>query len=191
MEELLNICKEFISWLITNKKTRDDAISILKKNIAIPVGNNHKILLDKLPGDYKNLIISYTYPREIGDYKLPQFIQQWRCKNPQQPLKSNITEAGIIIEAYRGPVYRRFIRHLMWGFCKNSNGEDDISKIQKVQPREDIYSGCPICGEHHLELPHFQSTDSPFTICDKCIMNLITVGKILDIFEPNFIFKWD
>jgi hypothetical protein len=188
MEE---ICKDFIDWLVLNNKTQLDAIQILRKGCNIPVSGNHKIELEKLTSDYKNLVILYTFPKLIGDYQLPKIIQEYRTKT-NNPLNNSgdINEVAYILEAYRGKVYENFIRHLFWGFCKNSEGETDYSKIIRIQPTPEFFKGCPICGESNINSSYYGSTDSPFTICNRCMPNLIKAAEVLDILEPNYMLKY-
>jgi hypothetical protein len=189
MEE---ICKEFIDWLVLNNKTQSEAVQILRKGSNIPVSGNHKIELERLTPDYKNLVILYTFPKLIGDYQLPKIIQEYRAKtnNQQNTNSGDVNEVAYILEAYRGKVYENFIRHLFWGFCKNDNGETDYSKVIRVQPIPELFKGCPICGESDINSFYFGSTDSPFTICNKCMPNLIKAARVLDIFEPNYMLKY-
>ena len=191
MDESIYICRDFINWLKSQGKSRGDAISILKKSQAIPISGG-KLSIDQLTSDWKNLIISYTYPRYIGNYQLPTFIQMYRSKLTTVPtqMTPDVNETGIILESYKGRIYENFIRHLIWGFCKNEQGMDDNSKIIRIQPDPSIYSGCPICGEKHPEQPHFGSTESSVTICNRCLPNLILASHVLDLFEPNFIMKY-
>ena len=192
IEKLTSISKEVIDWLFANQKNREEAISLLRKGQNIPVSGNHKIQIEELTPEYKNLVILYTYPELIGDYQLPNIIQEYRAKtNNQQNINSgDINEVAFILEAYRGKVYVNFIRHLFWGFCKNSEGETDYSKVKRVQPTPGLFKGCPICGESNINSSYYGSTDSPFTICDKCMPNLIIAARVLDIFEPNYMLKY-
>jgi hypothetical protein len=192
MEKLTSISKEVIDWLFANQKNREEAISLLRKGQNIPVSGNHKIQIEELTPEYKNLVILYTYPELIGDYQLPNIIQEYRAKtNNQQDINSgDINEVAFILEAYRGKVYVNFIRHLFWGFCKNSEGGTDYSKVTRIQPTPGLFKGCPICGESNINSSYYGSTDSPFTICDKCMPNLIIAARVLDIFEPNYMLKY-
>jgi hypothetical protein len=190
MENLI-ICKEFIDWLVSNQKAESDAIQILRKGCNIPVSGNHKIELEKLTPAYKNLIVLYTYPKPIGDYQLPKIISEYRNQpNHSNDVSLNLNEVAYIIDAYRGRVYENFIRHLFWGFCKDSNGNNDYSKVTRVQPTPEYFKGCPICGESNINDWYFGSTDSPFTICKRCMPNLIESASILDIFEPGYMTKY-
>jgi hypothetical protein len=188
MEELIKISKEVVDWLFANRKTRDDAIAILRKGQNIPVSGNYKIQIERLTPEFKNLIISYTYPREIPDYQLPYFINQYRLTLTAPPNTPDINETGIILEAYRGRVYVNFIRLLFHGFIKNEDGTENLNKVIKTVPQDfSSFKGCPICGKRE-QVEYFGSRGNiPFLLCPHCLFNLLTASRILDVFEPGFI----
>lgn len=187
MEELISISKEVIDWLFANPKDREETISLLRKGQNIPVSGNHKIQIEKLTPEYKNLIISYVFPRLISDYQLPYFIQQYRLSLTTLNTP-DINEAGIILEAYRGKVYLNFIRLLFHCFTKNKEGAEDLSKIRKIMPQDfSSFKGCPICGKRE-RIEYYGSTENiPFLLCPHCLANLLAASRILDVFEPGFI----
>lgn len=179
--EFLRICKEFIDWF-TNIKggSRPDILAILSKGENIPVSGGHKINISLLPGEYKNLIVLYIFPRYILDRQLPGYIQVVREKGG-----SDLNETAVILEAYRGQQYVKFIRHLFFSFVKDTYGNEDFSKAGKTTLIPPDFEGCPICGTHEGEF--IGSTQSGILLCPRCLCNLINASRVLDVLEPGFI----
>lgn len=181
--EQAEIVREFVHWLLANDKTKEDAIKILTKNVPIPVSGNHKIQIDKLSPEFKNLVILYTYHREVGPYQLPDFIQMYRNYQKKTDVLPDINEAGIILEAYKSEIYKFFIQHLLHAFIKDSNNQENFSKIEKVNITPT--TKCPICGRTEGVL--FTTCYTSTTLCNSCLANLLAVSRLLDILEPDFI----
>ena len=120
--------KKHIDFLLDEHVSKEDGIEYLKKQ---DLSNADKLL-----------IYSYCYPRHLLDRELPNHIQYFRKSQGNNGIgwtKPNYREASILVEAYRGLQYGRFMRHLMHSFL------EDPEKLGSCSGEGEDY--CPICGK--------------------------------------------
>ena len=150
--------------------------------------------LGDLTREEKNLIYRYLYPRRILDKELPGFISKHR-NGSRGSLVPDDEEAGILVEAYRGPQYSRYVRHLLHSFLDpskvyplagDSNLECGICKKPVYQ--EDAWKS--ICSkvldfgeQDRKEYLCFASKESDIVLCLNCIVQLQRLDEILRVIE--------
>ncbi len=176
-----------------------DCIEYLLKNKIGPK-EGEKLIREsqKLSDDEKLLIYSYCYPRKIGDYELPKFIINYR-KSAGANLKGTLgrdhREACILVEAYRGLQYSRFIRHLMHAFLK----PELLNSVEGEGEEK-----CPVCGkpiyyvgsqdkvmDPEDETLAFMSSESSVCMCKDCLIQLAYCYELISSIEgPDFLTKW-
>ena len=183
MAESLNV---FTDYLLKNGVNIEKGIELIKGSQKI--------------GDIEKLLVySYCYPRKIGDYELPKIIINYR-KTHGIDLKGLLTknpeEACILVEAYRGLQYGRFMRHLMHAFIEKP---ETISSV--AGEGEDK---CPICGKpvyyigsHDKNLDPsdetlaFMSSESSVCMCKDCLLQLAYSAELISMIEgPDFLKNW-
>lgn len=178
--------KVFTDFLLKNGIDQDKGRELIKSSQKI--------------GDLEKLLVySYCYPRKIGDYELPSIIANYR-KTHGIDLKGllikNPEEACILVQAYRGLQYGRFMRHLMHAFIEKP---ETISSV--AGEGEDK---CPICGkpvyyigshdksmDPNDEMLAYQSSESSVCMCKDCLLQLAySVEMISQIEGPDFLKNW-
>ena len=182
MAESLSV---FTDYLLKNGVNVEKGIELIKSSKKI--------------GDIEKLLVySYCYPRKIGDYELPKIIANYR-KTHGIDLKGLLTknpeEACILVEAYRGLQYGRFMRHLMHAFIEKP---ETISSV--AGEGEDK---CPICGkpvyyvgshdksmDQEDETLAFMSSESSVCMCKDCLLQLAYSAELISKIEgPDFLKK--
>ena len=183
MAESLNV---FTDYLLKNGVNVEKGIELIKGSQKI--------------GDIEKLLVySYCYPRKIGDYELPKIITNYRKNHGidlKGLLKKNPEEACILVEAYRGLQYGRFMRHLMHAFIEKP---ETISSV--AGEGEDK---CPICGkpvyyvgshdknmDPEDETLAFMSSESSVCMCKDCLLQLAYSVELISMIEgPDFLKNW-
>ena len=178
--------KVFTDYLLKNGIDQDKGRELIKSSQKI--------------GDLEKLLVySYCYPRKIGDYELPSIIANYR-KTRGIDLKGLLTknpeEACILVEAYKGLQYGRFMRHLMHAFIEKP---ETISSV--AGEGEDK---CPICGKpvYYIgshdksmdpedEMLAYQSSESSVCMCKDCLLQLAYSAEMISQIEgPDFLKNW-
>ena len=177
------IVKRFINYFYSSSLNREDAIELLKND-------------NTLDQDEKRLVLSYCYPRQLGDKELPaRVLRSRKNRGPQARngfLVPDLIEADLIIEAGKTLQYERFIKHIMHAFSNPSQ----ISPISGLDIIE-----CPICGKKVREANIWNPTLDPtkehlafgnpeqtgIILCLDCIIQLGVAKEILDILDPGFL----
>jgi hypothetical protein len=176
----------FTDYLLKNGIDQDKGVELIRNS-------------QKINGREKLLVYSYCYPRKIGDYELPKIIINYR-KTRGVDLKGSLIkdpeEACILVEAYRGLQYGRFMRHLMHAFIEKP---ETISSV--AGEGEDK---CPICGKpvYYIgshdknmdpedEMLAYQSSESSVCMCKDCLLQLAYSSELISMIEgPDFLKNW-
>jgi hypothetical protein len=170
--------KKHIDYLLDEHVSKEDSIAYLKAQSDL---NNE----DRL------LIYSYCYPRHLLDRELPKHIQHFRStqgNNGMGWLKPNYREASILVEAYRGIQYGRFMRHLMHSFL------EDPEKLGSCSGEGE--DNCPLCGKKvyyvgswnestdpEAETLAIISSDSSVCLCKDCMVQLAESFNMIEKIE--------
>lgn len=158
----------------------------------------------RLTSDSKNLIISYCFPRPLGDYELPSRVSNYRNSmgiNQAGSLQPIDGEVILLIEAGQTTQYGRFIKHIMHAFCDpelliNITGNNKSSccicgkqtcNLDLWKSIVDAIPGIP--EETHKEWLTFGSKESEVTMCLDCIVQLVKAKEIMDFIDPSF-YDW-
>lgn len=172
---------------------------LLKHGVSVEKGLELIKSSQKIGDLEKLLVYSYCYPRKIGDYELPKIIANYRKTHGidlKGLLTKNTEEACILVEAYRGLQYGRFMRHLMHAFIEKP---ETISSV--AGEGEDK---CPICGkpvyyvgshdksmDPNDETLAFMSSESSVCMCKDCLLQLAYSAELISQIEGNdFLTNW-
>ena len=175
--------KKHINYLLDEHVSKEDSIKYLKSQ-------------GDLNDEDRLLIYSYCYPRHLLDRELPNHIQYLRKSqgnNGMGWLKPFHREASILVEAYRGIQYGRFMRHLMHAFL------EDQEKLGSCSGEGEDF--CPICGKKILyvgswnentdpeaETLAIMSSDSSVCLCKDCMVQLAESYNLIEKIEgPGFL----
>ena len=153
---------------------------------------------NKLNNDEKNLIYLYLFPRQLLDRELPGRILKNRGTNLNGFLEPNISEAGLIIEAYRTRQYGRYIKHLFHSFVEGNEqifpvaGEEFhecglcTKKIAEHDTWEKTCKGT--IEESRKEFLAYGSSGTEITLCLDCLIQLkVAYDLLCEIEGPEFL----
>lgn len=170
--------KKHIDYLLDEHVSKEDSIVYLKAQ-------------EDLNDEDRLLIYSYCYPRHLLDRELPKHIQYFRKSqgnNGMGWLKPYYREASILVEAYRGIQYGRFMRHLMHSFLK------DPEKLGSCSGEGE--DSCPLCGKKvyyigswnestdpEAETLAIISSDSSVCLCKDCMVQLAESFNMIEKIE--------
>lgn len=138
----------------------------------------------------KILLYRYLFPRPLLDNELPTRIIKNRGENINGYLVPELSEATLIVEAYRTPQYNRYIRHLMHSFL-------DPNKIFPILGTKNDHE-CGVCRKTIIETPSpnidtssetlaWGSEESDITLCIDCLIQLKYANEILEALEPGYL----
>lgn len=119
--------KEIISKLQSECHLPEEGLNILKKAVS-------------LTPFQKNCVWTYCYPKNIGDYELPNLIKEERGSHQEGFMKPNENELLLLLRAYSCRQYEGYMKHLLWAFTRN---HDSI----RVPSLGDEELTCGICGK--------------------------------------------
>lgn len=173
----MNKLKTIVDQLTNSGKSKEDIIKSLSENKVL--SRSEKILLYR-----------YLFPRPLLDRELPTRIIENRGESVNGYLTPELSEATLIIEAYRTPQYSRYIRHLMHSFL-------DPNKIFPILGTKNDHE-CGICrktitetGSSNIdtstETLAWGSEESDITLCINCLIQLKYANDILEVLEPGYL----
>lgn len=157
-----------------------------------------------LDDDRKNLIYFYLQPRPLLDMELPSRIFSYRGPNTTGYLSPNITETGLLLEAYRTPQYNRFMRHLLHSFtnpdevfpllghnkCECGLCKRDIWAYGAWDGILDQYPDFAEGERNQKRYLAFACDQSQITLCLPCLIQLLNLNELLKIIEGDNYLDW-
>lgn len=167
------------------EKTKEETLDYLKERSDIP-------------GPWKNLIYLYCFPKNLGDYELPERLKGYTEKRTTKLGTIDYNIVARLIEAYRTPQYSKYIRHLIHAFI-----EDSQAKVFPLLGEEKCKCGIyytDIC-QYNLWEKHKQrdpgslylayaSKESSITLSLDAMIQLGETDRILNVLEPDYLNGW-
>ncbi len=148
----------------------------------------------------KNLIYLYLFPRPLLDMELPQRIISNRKSNYPGSITQNLSEIGLLVEAYRTEQYKRFIKHLIHSFIEHpekiyqETGYQECKcglcgkPLYQFNAWEEICSRSPGLPEvNEKKYLAYSSRDSNINLCLPCIIQLKGAADIIESLEPGYL----
>jgi hypothetical protein len=171
----------------------------IKKLTGIEKSEVIKVLKDLGPSE-KYAVAAYLFPTNLLDGDLPIMIGTNRMENKNGWLSPEDSEIIVLLNAYRTPQYRRFIRHLLHSFtdpkmvyplegrfitscciCKKNIFHFDIWK-------EECKKFPSLSEENRKEHLSYGSKNSNIELCLDCIIQINGLHKLLlEIEGPNYL----
>ena len=174
-------------------------------------GKNEEAVLAALKGikdlgrDQKNLIYVYLFPKPLLDMELVGKIQEYRKRIGSERgfLQPNIGETLLLLEAYRGRQYGKYIKHLLHSFIESSDklyvidgqGTCTCGICNKPLWEHTAWlSECnknPNFGEQNRrEFLAYGCSGSSKTLCTNCLIQLRYLHEILSEVEGKNYLGW-
>lgn len=180
-------------------------LELAKKYVDILQGKDeNKVIgslkyLDDLTRNEKNLIYTYLFPKPLLHMELPKVILGERGRHSEGFLEKHFDEVLILVRAYRGLQYKKFMQHLLHSFIEDQKkifveeavGEHSCAICKKTlydfSYWKNLCDKNPAYGEQERkEFLAYGSVQSSLHMCLDCMVQLRALHEILQVLEGPY-----
>lgn len=159
----------------------------------------------ELGSDDKNLIYTYLFPQPLLDREIIPKIQEYRKRSLSVRgfLRPNFGEVMILLGAYRGRQYGKYMRHLLHSFIESSEklyvvegtGTCTCGLCNKPLWEHEAWLGecakdMSFGEQDRREYLAYGCPGSSQTLCVDCLIQLRTLHEILSVIEGKNYLGW-